>query len=116
MMLFSSSRASMQWLGRRSSVLWMSTKASAADVGAIKKLRELSGAPMMDCKNALASPDVQGDLQKALAWLRAKGIAKIASSSRATKEGLIGVHSSVERGTVTLVEVNCETGMNIITH
>lgn len=64
----------------------------------------------MDCKNALAATDVQGDLQKALAWLRAKGIAKVAASTRATKEGLIGVHSSPERGTVTLVEVNCETG------
>jgi elongation factor Ts len=89
--------------------MFLSTKGGAADVSAIKKLREMSGAPMMDCKNALSSPDVGGDLQKALAWLRAKGIAKVASSSRATKEGLVGVHNNVERGTVTLVEVNCET-------
>lgn len=108
--MLSSSRLSMQLLGRRSTALLFSTKAGAADVGAIKKLRELSGAPMMDCKNALAAADVQGDLQKALAWLRAKGIAKVASSTRVTKEGLIGVHNSPERGTVTLVEVNCETG------
>lgn len=87
-----------------------SVRLAAADVGAIKKLREMSGAPMMDCKNALSSPDVQGDLQKALAWLRAKGISKMAQSTRATTEGLIGIHTDSNKGTVALVEINCETG------
>lgn len=64
----------------------------------------------MECKNALADPEVAGDIQKAIASLRAKGITKAAQSTRATKEGLIGVYVSNERGTVTLVEVNCETG------
>jgi elongation factor Ts len=83
---------------------------SAIDLTAIKKLREISGAPMMDCKSALAAADVQGDLEKALAWLRAKGIAKVTSNSRATKEGLIGVFTSEDKKTLALVEVNCETG------
>jgi elongation factor Ts len=74
----------------------------------VKKLRELSGAPLMDCKHALGNEAVQGDLQKAMDWLRAKGISKVSSSTRETKEGLIGVLS--HEGGVTLIEVNCETG------
>lgn len=86
------------------------TNAAAADVAAIKKLRELSGAPMMDCKNALGAADVQGDLEKALAWLRVKGIAKMAQANRATNEGLIGLHFSADGSAASLVEINCETG------
>jgi elongation factor Ts len=74
----------------------------------VKKLRELSGAPLMDCKQALGHETVQGDIQKAMDWLRAKGISKVSASKRETKEGLIGVHTQGDN--VTLVEVNCETG------
>ncbi len=71
--------------------------AASADVASaanVKKLRELSGAPLMDCKNALLNPTVQGDLQKAVDWLRAKGISKVSKSTRETKEGLIGLSYS----------------------
>jgi elongation factor Ts len=90
-------------------------RGAAVDVAAVKKLREMSGAPMMDCKNALGASEVQGNLEKALAWLRAKGIAKMAQANRVTKEGLIGLHFSADGSSASLVEVNCETdfvGMN----
>jgi hypothetical protein len=75
----------------------------------VKELRVRSGAPMMDCKKALAAESVGGDLQLAMDWLRTKGIAKAASSDRVTKEGLIAVNRSPS-GAVTLLEVNSETG------
>jgi elongation factor Ts len=78
-----------------------------ASAAAVKKLRDLSGAPLMDCKAALKNPTVQGDLQKALDWLRAKGIAKATSGNREAKEGLIGIYQNNNQ--VSLVEVNCET-------
>lgn len=79
-----------------------------ASAAAVKKLREASGAPLMDCKKALINEN--GDHQKALDWLRTKGISKAASSTRETKEGLIGVYTNANNNTVTIVEVNCETG------
>jgi len=81
---------------------------SAAPVTAqmVKKLRDTSGAPMMDCKKALGACD--GDTDKAMDWLRAKGIARAASSAeRIASEGLVGVFTD-SRG-ITLVEVNSET-------
>lgn len=86
-----------------------SSTASTIDTTLLKKLREISSAPMMDCKNALQSPEVAGDIEKAVAWLRAKGLAKITKSTRSTKEGLIGLHVSEDNSSVVLVEVNCET-------
>jgi translation elongation factor EF-Ts len=84
--------------------------AEHASASAVKKLRGLSGAPLMDCKAALLNASVQGDMQKALDWLRAKGIAKATSANRETKEGLIGLHYDIYgTGKVTIVEVNCET-------
>lgn len=86
------------------------TKVSASMV---KELRESSGAPMMDCKKALT--ESEGDMQKAVDWLRAKGIAKASkSAAREASEGLIGLRAvttnsaSGEDGLV-LVEVNSET-------
>lgn len=87
-----------------------SSTASTIDTTLLKKLREISSAPMMDCKNALQAPEVAGDIEKAVAWLRAKGLAKITKSTRSTKEGLIGLHVSEDNSSVVLVEVNCETG------
>jgi elongation factor Ts len=78
-----------------------------ASAAAVKNLRELSGAPLMDCKKALLDATVQGDIQKALDWLRTKGIAKATSGNRETKEGLIGVYQANNK--VSLVEINCET-------
>jgi elongation factor Ts len=76
----------------------------------VKELREKSGAPMMDCKKALAAEGVNGDIKLAMDWLRAKGIARAASNAdRVTMEGLIAV-SKHDNGAVTLLEVNSETG------
>ena len=74
--------------------------------GAVKDLRERSGAGMMDCKKALAETD--GDLEAAVDLLRTKGLAAAQKkSSRTAAEGLVGV--AVEGTTGALVEVNSET-------
>jgi elongation factor Ts len=76
---------------------------TAADV---KKLREQTGAGMLDCKNALVESD--GDLPKAVEYLRVKGQKGVAKrESRTASNGLVAAH--VEDGFGTLVEVNCET-------
>lgn len=75
---------------------------TAADV---KNLRETTGAGMMDCKKAL---DETGDFQKAVDYLRAKGLAAAAKKqSRIAAEGTIV--ASVQGNIGSLVEVNCET-------
>ncbi|MCX8997623.1 translation elongation factor Ts [Rhizobiaceae bacterium BDR2-2] len=72
----------------------------------VKELREKSGAGMMDCKKALAETD--GDIEAAIDWLRAKGIAKAdKKSGRTAAEGLIGVASNGTKAVV--VEINSET-------
>ncbi len=72
----------------------------------VKELREKTGAGMMDCKQALTEND--GDMEKAIDWLRAKGLSKAAKkSSRAAAEGLVGVVTDGARA--ALVEVNSET-------
>jgi elongation factor Ts len=72
----------------------------------IKKLREISGAGMMDCKKALAENN--GDPDAAVDWLRKKGLATAAKKAgRVAAEGLVGVQ--VEDGRGALVEVNSET-------
>ncbi len=81
-----------------------------ADISAkqVKELREKTGAGMMDCKKALQ--ESQGDMEKAVEWLRQKGIASAGKKAgRTTAEGL--VHSYIHTGgrIGVLVEVNCET-------
>ncbi len=72
----------------------------------VKDLRDKTGVGMMDCKAALAA--TQGDMDAAVDWLRAKGLAKAAKkSTRVAAEGLVGV--SVEATTGAVVEVNSET-------
>ena len=72
----------------------------------VKELREKTGAGMMDCKQALT--ETGGDMEKAIDWLRAKGLSKAAKkSSRVAAEGLVGVKTEGTRG--ALVEVNSET-------
>ena len=73
---------------------------------AVKELRERTGAGMMDCKKALA--ETNGDMEAAVDWLRAKGLAAAAKKSgRTAAEGLVGVAVEGTRGAV--VEVNSET-------
>lgn len=79
-----------------------------ADITAsmVKDLREKSGAGMMDCKKALA--EANGDMEAAVDWLRAKGLATASKkSSRTAAEGLVGVAVSGTAGAA--VEVNSET-------
>lgn len=74
----------------------------------VKELRDKTGAGMMDCKKALQEND--GDVEKALDWLRQKGIAKAAKKSgRATSEGLVTFASANGGKTVALTAVCCET-------
>ena len=72
----------------------------------VKELREKTGAGMLDCKNALNATD--GDMEKAIDWLREKGIAKsVKKASRIAAEGLSKVLVEGNKG--CLVEVNSET-------
>ena len=74
----------------------------------VKTLRDKTGAGMMDCKKALQ--EAGGNEEKAVAWLREKGLAKAAKrSGRATSEGVIGsyIHSTGKLG--VMVELKCET-------
>ena len=74
----------------------------------VKDLRERTGAGMMDCKNALVKSD--GDLDKAIDFLRKSGIAKAEKKgSRTTSEGIIFsyIHHGEKLG--VLIELNCET-------
>ena len=76
--------------------------------GLVKELRERTGAGFMDCKQALVAAD--GDLDKATAILREKGLAAAAKkASREAHEGLISsyIHTGGKVG--VLIEVNCET-------
>ena len=61
----------------------------------------------MECKKALMDEEVGGDVNKAMDYLRAKGIAKASNNTRVAAEGLIGVYEN--NGICTIVEVNSET-------
>ena len=74
----------------------------------VKRLREQTGAGIMDCKHALEESG--GDVDKAVAWLRAKGLSTAAKKAgRAAREGIITsyIHHGARLG--VLLELNCET-------
>ncbi|MDA0673361.1 MAG: translation elongation factor Ts [Cyanobacteria bacterium] len=74
----------------------------------VKELRDKTGAGMMDCKKALKEND--GDMQKAVEWLRQKGIASAAKKEgRVAAEGLVDSYIHTGGRVGVLVEVNCET-------
>jgi len=74
----------------------------------VKKLRDQTGAGMMECKNALT--EAAGDFEEANTILRKRGLASVAKKAgRTTSEGLIGARLSADRSTGILVEVNCES-------
>jgi elongation factor Ts len=86
----------------------MSTETPTISAAQVKELRERSGAPMMDCKNALSNS--KGDVEEALVWLRKKGIATAAKkAARVTSEGSVAsyIHAGGKIG--VLVEINCES-------
>ena len=72
----------------------------------VKKLREMTNVGMMDCKAALAATD--GDMDKAVDWLREKGLAKAAKKAdRIAAEGV--AYATVHNGVGVVIEVNSET-------
>ncbi|MBQ9405918.1 MAG: elongation factor Ts [Desulfovibrio sp.] len=74
----------------------------------VKELREKTGAGMMDCKKALV--EVDGDMEKAVDWLRQKGMAKAAKKSgRTTSEGLVTVAVSADGKDIAMASLRCET-------
>ncbi len=75
---------------------------------AVKELRERTGAGFMDCKNALVEAD--GDVDKAIALLRERGLAAAAKrSDRDAREGLVSSYIHTGGRVGVLIEVNCET-------
>ena len=80
----------------------------AVTASMVKELREMTGAGMMDCKNALVECD--GDMDKAVDFLREKGLAKAAKKAgRIAAEGLVKLAFSDDCKAAALVEVNSET-------
>jgi elongation factor Ts len=74
----------------------------------VKELREATGAGVLDCKEALVMHD--GDLEKAVAYLREKGMAAAAKrADREAREGLIGSYVHAGSKVAALVELDCET-------
>ncbi|KAL7441622.1 hypothetical protein ACHAXM_007925 [Skeletonema potamos] len=86
-----------------------STAAKPSTAQLVKQLRELTGAPMMECKKALSTPEVDHDLEKAQEWLRKYGSAKASSkvAGREALEGLVGV--KIEGDRASIVKVASET-------
>jgi elongation factor Ts len=75
---------------------------------AVKELRERTGAGFMDCKRALTEAD--GDIDKAVAILRERGVAAAAKrSGREAREGLVSSYIHTGGRVGVLIEVNCET-------
>jgi elongation factor Ts len=86
----------------------MSTTSANISAAQVKELREKTGAPMMDCKQALS--EAKGNLEEAVIVLRKKGVSVAAKkASRTTSEGAIEsyIHAGGKIG--VLVEVNCES-------
>src|SRR5271156_6284999 len=86
----------------------MSTTMANISAAQVKDLREKTGAPMMDCKQALT--EAKGDLEQAIVLLRKKGVSFAAKkAARVTSEGSVGhyIHAGGKIG--VLVEVNCES-------
>jgi elongation factor Ts len=81
-----------------------------ADISAklVKELRDKTGAGMMDCKKALAETD--GDIEKAMEWLRQKGITSAEKKAgKIAAEGLVGSYIHTGGRVGVLVEINCQT-------
>jgi elongation factor Ts len=74
----------------------------------IKALREITGAGILDCRNALKAHD--GDIEKAAAFLREKGLAEAAKrEDRETRFGVLDLYNHGDGRIAVVVEVNCET-------
>ena len=81
---------------------------AAVTAAMVKELREMTGAGMMDCKKALAATD--GDMDKAVEFLREKGLAGAAKKAgRIAAEGIVVTDITADEKTAVVVEVNAET-------
>jgi elongation factor Ts len=81
---------------------------SAGNAQLVKQLRERTGAGVLDCQSALR--ETQGDMEKAIVYLREKGITSAAKKAgRVASDGVIGtyIHPGAKLG--VMIEVNCET-------
>ena len=80
----------------------------AVTAAMVKELRERTSAGMMDCKKALVESD--GDMEKAIEWLREKGLSQAAKKAgRVAAEGVVAQYLSEDASIGVIVEVNCET-------
>ena len=80
----------------------------SVDASRVKELRDRTGAGMMDCKRALA--DSNGDIDRAIALLREKGLASASKKAgRVAAEGLVSTFTSADNTRAVLAELNCET-------
>ena len=104
-------RTALRHAGRQTQgVRYAGVSSQFSSMAEIKALRERTGAPILECKKALADDEVGGDLEKAIDWLRKKGVA--AASKRADKdaaEGLVSVAVSDCGKIGACVEMNSET-------
>ncbi|MCY7283066.1 MAG: translation elongation factor Ts, partial [Cyanobacteria bacterium CAN_BIN43] len=74
----------------------------------VKQLRDKTGAGMMDCKTALG--ETEGDVEKAMEWLRQKGITSAEKKAgKIAAEGLVGSYIHTGGRVGVLVEINCQT-------
>jgi elongation factor Ts len=92
----------------RREIVWDGGVRMAVTAGMVKELRDKTGAGMMDCKKALS--ETSGDVEKAIDYLRQKGLSDAAKrTGRTASEGLVGsyIHPGGKLG--VLVEVNCES-------
>jgi len=81
---------------------------ASVDAAAVKRLREITSAGIMDCKRALG--ETNGDIDAAITLLREKGIASAANKAeRTAADGFIGVYVHTDGKQAAMVEVNCET-------
>src|SRR5438094_5543040 len=97
-------------MGRRFRVRRVPMETTAMDITAamVKKLRDITGAGMMECKAALT--EAKGDLEAATTLLRKRGLAQAAKKAgRSTSEGIIGHYIHMGGKIGVLVEVNCES-------
>lgn len=86
----------------------MSTVTETISAAMVKELREKTGAPMMDCRNALT--EAKGDMEDAVVVLRKKGMASAAKkASRTASEGAVGTYIHAGGKIGVLLEVNCES-------
>ncbi len=86
----------------------MSTVTETISALMVKELREKTGAPMMDCRNALA--EAKGNMEEAVVVLRKRGMASAAKkASRTASEGAVGTYIHAGGKIGVLIEVNCES-------